>query len=98
MNKHEMIAKANIKNCFNFEIGGMFNACLDGETDFPTIEEAKDMIYTLAINDRYSGGSCYVDQAPREMRFAGKDFCMRYIDWLFANDPDVAEIPWKESK
>ena len=97
MNAHEKIAARNIRQCFNFEVGGMYNAYLDGEEgEFPTLEEMKDMIYTLAMNDRYSGGSCYVDCAPREMRFAGKEFCMKYIDKLFANDPDVAEIPWAE--
>ena len=40
MTGHEKIAARNIKNCFNFEIGGMYNAYLDGETDFPTLEEA----------------------------------------------------------
>lgn len=96
MTKHEKIAAANIKSCFNYEIGGLYNAYLDGEEDFPTIEEMKDKIYILSMNDWYIGGSCFVDRAPREMRFAGKEFCKRYIDKLFANDSDVKEIPWKE--
>lgn len=97
MTGHEKIAARNIRAAFNFEIGGMYNAYLDGEDgEFPTIEEAKEMVYDCAMSDRYSGGSCYINRAPREMRFAGKEFCMKYIDKLFANDSDVTEIPWAE--
>ena len=96
MNAHERIAARNIRGAFNFEIGGMYNAYLDGEEEFPTIEEAKEMVYDCAISDLYGYGSCYVGAAPKEMRFAGKEFCMKYIDKLFANDSDVAEIPWAQ--
>ena len=95
MTKHEKIAAANIKGCFNYEIGGLYNAYLDGEEDFPTIEEMKDSIYILSMNDRYVGGAVILT-VPREMRFAGKEFSMEYIDKPFENDSDVAEIPWKE--
>lgn len=95
MTGHEKIAARNIRNCFNYEIGGMYNAFLDGENDFPTLEEAKDLIYILSIQDRYGPGCCFIGQAPREMRFAGKEFCLKYIDKLFDKDEDVAEIPWR---
>lgn len=98
MTKFEKIAATNIRNCFNFEIGGMYNAYLDGEEDFPTVNEAKEMIYMLSMNDEYVIGGCFANRAPREMRFAGKEFCINYIDKLFATDPDVAEIPWKEEE
>lgn len=55
----------------------------------------KDEIYILSMNDRYVGGAVILT-VPREMRFAGKEFCMEYIDKPFENDSDVAEIPWKE--
>ena len=48
------------------------------------------------MNDYYGPGLCQVGLAPREMRFAGKEFCMNYLDKLFAEDGDVAEIPWAE--
>lgn len=97
MTGHERIAASNIKACFNYEIGAIYNSWLDGYfEDIPTLEEAKDMIYTLSMHDRYGSGYSVVDGAPKEMRFAGKEFCKRYIDKLFANDSDVAEIPWKE--
>lgn len=96
MTKHEKIAARNLKAAFNFEVGGVYNAYLDGEDiEFPTIEEMKDYIYKCAMNDYYGPGFCQVGSAPREMRFAGKKFCMNYLDKLFVEDGDVAEIPWK---
>ena len=94
MTKHEQIAARNIKGAFNWEVGGVYNAYLDGEDINISMEEMKQMVYDCAMVDMYCGGLCQLDCAPREMRFAGKEFCMKYIDKLFANDPDVAEIPW----
>lgn len=98
MTKHEKIAARNLRAAFDFEIGGAYNAYLDGgDYDFPTLEEMKDFVYTCAINDYYVPGICHVGGAPKEMRFAGKEFCMKYLDKLFAEDADVAEIPWKQA-
>lgn len=98
MTKHEKIAARNIRAAFNFEVGGAYNAYLDGEEgEFPTIEEMKKYVYDCAISDYYGPGLCQVGLAPKEMRFAGKEFCMKYIDKLFAEDGDVAEIPWAKS-
>lgn len=91
---HEKIAARNLRGAFNFEIGGIYNSYLDGEEITYTLEEAKDMVYDCAMSDLYGPGTVLYGAAPREMRFAGKDFCMKYIDKLFANDSDVAEIPW----
>lgn len=96
MTKHEQIAARNIRAAFNFEFGGLYNAYLDGETNFPTMQEMKDYIYTYAMKDYYGPGLCQVDLAPREMRFAGEKFCRDYIDKIFAEDAEVAEIPWKK--
>lgn len=95
MTGHEKIAARNIRNCFNFEIGGIYNSYMDGETDFPTLEDAKELIYYQAMHDKYTEIGCYTGCAPKEMRFAGRQFCSDYIDKLFETDPDVAEIPWK---
>ena len=47
------------------------------------------------MNDDYRhGGSCSIGGAPKEMRFAGAEFCRNYVDKLFAEDPDVNEVPW----
>ncbi len=94
MTGHEKIAARNIKGAFNYEIGGLYNSYLDGEEINYTLEEAKDMVYNCAMNDRYGAGAVFYGAAPKEMRFAGKEFCMNYIDKLFSKDDDVAEIPW----
>ena len=95
MTGHEKIAAKNIKGAFNWEFGGMYNAYLDGEEEFPTLNEMKDMVYDCAMNDDYrSSGSVSYDRAPKEMRFAGEEFCRKYIDKLFEEDPDVNEVPW----
>ena len=96
MTKHEKIAARNLRAAFDFEVGGVYNAYLDGEDINISIEEMKDIVYDGALNDYYGPGICQVGCAPREMRFAGKEFCLKYLDKLFAEDGDVAEIPWKE--
>lgn len=93
MTGHEKIAARNLRAAFNYEIGSMYNAYLDGKTEFPSKEEMKDIIYECAICYRYAPGAI-LGPAPTEMRFAGKDFCMKYIDKLFDKDEDVEEIPW----
>lgn len=94
MTKHEKIAARNIKAAFNFEVGGVYNAYQNGEDINITLEEMKDIVYDVAMNDLYGPGTCLLGRAPREMRFAGKEFCKNYVDKLFAEDEDVAEIPW----
>ena len=94
MTKHEKIAARNIKAAFNFEVGGVYNAYQDGEDIDITLEEMKDIVYDAAMNDFYGPGLYLFGCAPREMRFAGNEFCKNYIDKLFAEDADVAEIPW----
>lgn len=96
MTKHEQIAARNIRGAFNFEVGGVYNSYIDGEPINITLEGMKQIVYDCAMTDRYSAGSCQMGRAPREMRFAGKEFCKNYIDRLFATDLDVAEIPWLE--
>ena len=92
---HEKIAARNIRAAFNYEIGGYYNSYLDGEEDFPTLNEVKEIIYECAICYRYAPGAI-LGLAPREMRFAGKEFCKRYINKRFESDIDAMEIPWRE--
>lgn len=94
MTGHERIAAKNIEAAFNYEVGGIYNSYLDGEEITYTLEEAKDMIYDCAMSGLYGPGTVIYGAAPREMRFAGKDFCVRYINKLFDKDLDVVEIPW----
>lgn len=94
MTGYEKIAIRNIKFAFNYEMGELYNSYLDGEEIVYTLEEAKDMIYKCAMRSLYGPDIVFYGAAPKEMRFAGKEFCMNYINKLFAKDSDVAEIPW----
>lgn len=96
MTKHEKIAAKNIKAAFNFEVGGIYNSYQDGEPIDITLEEMKQIVYDCAMSDKYFDGGCLTGRTPREMRFAGKEFCRKYIDKLFAADSDIVEIPWLE--
>lgn len=94
---HERIAARNIKGAFNWEFGGIYNAFQDGEEITLTLNQMKDLVYDAAMDADYRvAGSCGSGRAPKEMRFAGTEFCRNYIDKLFAKDPDVKEIPWVE--
>ena len=94
MTKIERAAYKNTKAAFNFEVGGWYNCIQDGipEAIPDTIEEAKEIIYRGAIEDKYFEGGVRVFAAPEEIRFAGKEFIMEIIDNLFEKDDDVKEI------
>ena len=95
MNGTEKIAWKNIKNIFNYDVGGWYNDLQDGNEEYipDSIEVAKNLVYGDAMNDysKYSGHYA-VGRAPREMRFAGSEFIRECIDYLFQNDGDVEEI------
>lgn len=92
----EKIAYRNIKHAFNNTVGEWYNCTLDGCEEYipDTIEQAKQAVYETALADRHDTGYIGYDKAPKEMRFAGKDFIMECIDHLFKKDPDgdIAEI------
>lgn len=93
MNGHEKIAAKNIKGAFNWLVGGWYNCMQDGyEEDIPTLEEAKEAVYDEAMNNLYTGGGEACGKAPKEMRFAGEEFCRAYVEELFQKDEDVEEI------
>lgn len=82
-NGWEKIAKENIDNAYDWIIGGYENSILDGEMTREEVDEwiaknAVETIYNEAITTRYTGGSCG-GNAPTEMRFATKEWCVKYI-------------------
>lgn len=96
MNKHEQIAAKNIEGAFNWLVGGWYNCFLDGlDEDIPSLEEAKETVYAEAMNNLYRNGSELIGRAPKEMRFAGEEFCRELVEELFLNDGDAEEI-WGE--
>lgn len=95
MTGHEKIAARNIKGAFNWIIGENYNSYQDGnESDIPdmTAEEWKDYLYEEALNNLYAPGMCASGRAPKEMRFAGEEFCRKYIDKLWDKDEDIKEL------
>lgn len=96
MNKHEQIAAKNIEGAFNWLVGGWYNCFLDGlDEDIPSLEEAKEVVYAEAMNNLYRNGNELIGRAPKEMRFAGEEFCRELVEELFLNDGDAEEI-WGE--
>lgn len=86
MNGHQKAAARAIKRTYNEYVGGWYNCYLDGyEEDIPELGVAKDMV----LNDALSF-------EPKEMRFAGTEFCEAYMEYLFSKDPDVEEL-WGEN-
>ena len=82
-NGWEKIAKENIDNAYNWIVGGYENSVLDGEMTQEEVNEwvknnAVNEIYDEAISTRYTGDSCG-GEAPKEMRFATKKWCVKYI-------------------
>lgn len=99
LNGHEKIAARNIRGAFNWLVGGWYNCIQDGcEEDIPELEEAKETVYEEAMNNLYTGSSEHYGRAPKEMRFAGEEFCRSYVDKLFAEDDDALEIWGEETK
>ena len=98
MNGHEKIAAKNIEGAFNWFVGGWYNCFLDGlDEDIPSLEEAKEVVYAEAMNNLYRNGNELIGRAPKEMRFAGEEFCKELVEELFLNDGDAEEI-WGEDE
>ena len=98
MNGHEKIAAKNIEGAFNWLVGGWYNCLQDGcEEYIPSLEEAKEEVYCEAMNNLYVGGGEGFGGAPKEMRFAGEEFCRELVEELFLNDGDAEEI-WGEDE
>lgn len=91
---HEQIAKRNIRGAFNWIVGGYYNSLQDGYVeDLPESRDSlKDEIYEASMNNFYAPGLELSGKAPKEMRFAGKDFCTHVIEDLLDTDSDVKEI------
>ena len=82
MNKHQKMAVRAIKEAFNWNVGGWYNNIMDGmEEDIPSIEVAKEIVYNEAMAN-----------APKEIRFAGKEFCEKIVNHHFNKDEDAQEI------
>lgn len=90
----ERIAKRNIIGACNYIVGGYYNCLQDDDLEgIPeTRESVEEEIYSSALTDLFFAGGCQVGHAPKEMRFAGKDFCMSVIKDFMDSDCDALEI------
>lgn len=89
-NGWERIAMNNLKNAYNWIVGGQENARDDEDITEEQFQnwiekEALEQIYAEAITTLYTGDSAG-GEAPKEMRFAGKNFCYKYLKSLFEED------------
>ena len=105
-NGWERIAKRQIENAYNWNIGGLENDVQDGHMTQEEFEKVAadffEYIYTEAMTTRYEPGFCG-GKAPKEMRFAGRKFCRNYLEELYKRDglkynKDEEEEPKKTKK
>lgn len=101
-NGWEKIAKKNLKNAYNWNFGGMYNDFQDGNITEEVFNNwvqniALDVIYHEAITTLYHEDMCG-GEAPKEMRFAGKEFCYKYLISLFKKDGYTVTAPEEEPK
>lgn len=91
---HEIIAMKNIRNAINWIVGGYYNCIQDNIPEYlpGSMESLENEVYSSAMENRYLPGCELGGRAPKEMRFAGTDFCRAYIHWKLSRDGDVEEI------
>lgn len=91
---HEIIAMRNIRHAINWIVGGHYNSLQDGYLEYlpDSLESLENEVYTSAMENLYGPGFEAGGRAPKEMRFAGADFCREYIHWKLSRDGDTQEI------
>ena len=93
MDKREKLARKNIQNCINFEIGGFENTLSDySETDKEYIEakeilsnhdELVNYIYQCAVTDFYVEGGVFTDtRIIAQIILLGREKIMSIVDEL----------------
>lgn len=103
MNKHQKIAYQNLKNAFNWIIGGYYNSIQDGmfeDTNTPEVrrENLFNEIYDATLNDDYRCAGAALYGAPiYSVRFAGKAFIQSKLNELLDSDEDAQEIIYYEN-
>ena len=93
MTKTEKLARRNIQNCINFELGGYENTLLDYSEDTEEYIKAKnfladheaivDYIYDCAVSDFYVEGGVFSDtRLISQIKFLGKEKLIEMVDEL----------------
>ena len=97
MNKNEKIARGNIQNCINFEIGGYENVLLDYQEDTEEYLSAKefladhdalvDYIYDCSVSGFYTEGCVFPDaRFISHIKFLGKPKLMEIVEELVSKE------------
>ena len=97
MDKREKLARRNVQNCINFELGGYENVLLDYSEDAEEYINAKnfladhkaivDYIYQCAVTDFYVGGGVFTDtRLISQIKFLGKDKLMSIVEELVSKE------------
>ena len=97
MTKNEKLARRNIQNCINFEIGGYENVLLDYPEDADEYISAKkfladheaivDYIYDCAVSDFYVEGGVYTDnRIICQIKFLGREKLMGIVEELVSKE------------
>ena len=97
MDKREKLARKNIQNCINFELGGYENTLLDYPEDAEEYINAKNFladheaivnyIYDCSVSDFYVEGCVFTN--PRlisQIKFLGKEKIMEIVEELVSKE------------
>lgn len=88
-NGWEKIAQRQLTNAYNSYVGELENGVQDGDLTQEQIEaeiaDSLDYVYTEAITTHYEPGFAG-GPAPKEMRFATKEYCYKFLKQLYAAD------------
>ena len=97
MTKNEKLARRNIQNCINFEIGGYENVLLDYSENDAEYIEAKaflsdhngivNYIYDCSVSNFYVEGGVYTDtRLISQIKFLGKKKLMEIVEELVSKE------------
>lgn len=97
MDKREKLARRNIQNCINFELGGYENTLLDYPEDAEEYIKAKAFladheaivgyIYNCSVSDFYVEGGVFTDtRIIAQIKFLGKKKLMEIVEELVSKE------------
>ena len=97
MDKREKLARKNIQNCINFELGGYENVLLDYPKDSDDYRVAKRFladhdavvkyVYDCAVSSFYVEGGVFTDtRIISQIKFLGKEKLMEIVEELVSNE------------
>lgn len=85
LNRHQKLAKRQVKHAYNWTVGGYENRLSDEGTAMPSVEEMFNEVYSMALTedcgDGFAGGA-----AKTELRLAGKQFILDQVAAMFRKD------------